>query len=198
MKICGARNERSTGGLEIIAAEAGYETSGRKEGMLPSAQSISGAGLKLHQCPYCSYSNLLKESVTRHIRTHTGEKPFPCPYCAAQFARRDILKQGGGDDVIGRCLSGPQRLTSGRLQVHQCPYCSYSSHREAHVIIHIRTHTGEKPFGCTYCSAQFKQKGQLNRHIRSHTGEKPYRCPICSQEFSRKDNLGSHMFSHRK
>ena len=36
-------------------------------------------------CPFCSKIMKVKRYLTRHICTHTGEKPFPCNYCNSHF-----------------------------------------------------------------------------------------------------------------
>lgn len=62
--------------------------------------------------------------------------------------------------------------------------------------IHIRTHSGDKPFQCDYCSYRTARKWSLNLHLKTHTGSKPFKCPNCMYRASRKDVLKVHMKTH--
>ncbi|KAH9364665.1 hypothetical protein HPB48_005779 [Haemaphysalis longicornis] len=61
--------------------------------------------------------------------------------------------------------------------------CPLGSLTPWHVIVHERTHSGEKPFVCKYCQRAFARGGHLRTHLRSHTKEMPYRCDACGQRF---------------
>lgn len=48
---------------------------------------------------------------------------------------------------------------------HTCEICSKPCQSAAHLRMHVRVHTGEKPFVCTECGKGFTQKGSLKAHI---------------------------------
>uniref|UniRef100_A0A3P9LPU0 C2H2-type domain-containing protein n=1 Tax=Oryzias latipes TaxID=8090 RepID=A0A3P9LPU0_ORYLA len=50
-------------------------------------------GQKPFQCRICMRSFSRSDHLTTHIRTHTGEKPFPCSECGRKFARSDERKR---------------------------------------------------------------------------------------------------------
>ncbi|XP_035245839.1 early growth response protein 3-like [Anguilla anguilla] len=46
-------------------------------------------GHKPFQCRICMRTFSRSDHLTTHIRTHTGEKPFSCEFCPRKFARSD-------------------------------------------------------------------------------------------------------------
>lgn len=43
-------------------------------------------------CIYCQYHTYYNDNMRKHIRKHTGEKPFKCLYCQRRFSRKDSVQ----------------------------------------------------------------------------------------------------------
>jgi len=88
-----------------------------------------------------------------------------------------------------------------KAKKHICPYtqCDKSFSQRTHLLIHIRSHSGEKPYVCGIpdCEQRFSQLGNLKTHERRHRGEKPFVCQFegCDKRFSQRSNLRSHKLS---
>uniref|UniRef100_A0A8D0GI36 IKAROS family zinc finger 3 n=1 Tax=Sphenodon punctatus TaxID=8508 RepID=A0A8D0GI36_SPHPU len=85
------------------------------------------------------------------------------------------------------------RPTSGKMN---CDICGLACISLNVLMVHKRSHTGERPFQCNQCGASFTQKGNLLRHIKLHTGEKPFKCHLCSYACQRRDALTGHLRTH--
>uniref|UniRef100_A0A8C4QFB3 Homeotic protein spalt-major n=1 Tax=Eptatretus burgeri TaxID=7764 RepID=A0A8C4QFB3_EPTBU len=51
---------------------------------------------------------------------------------------------------------------------------------------------------CRFCSKVFGSDSALQIHLRSHTGERPFKCTVCGNRFSTKGNLKVHFQRHRE
>nr|XP_060637504.1 DNA-binding protein Ikaros isoform X2 [Anolis sagrei ordinatus] len=88
---------------------------------------------------------------------------------------------------------GGIRLPNGKLK---CDVCGIICIGPNVLMVHKRSHTGERPFHCNQCGASFTQKGNLLRHIKLHSGEKPFKCHLCNYACRRRDALTGHLRTH--
>lgn len=61
--------------------------------------------------PDCNYVTTYVKDLQRHVRTHTGERPYTCPHCNKDFNRSDKLR------VHIRWHTGDKPF--------KCPQCMY-------------------------------------------------------------------------
>ncbi|CAO1414875.1 unnamed protein product [Diamesa serratosioi] len=91
-------------------------------------------------------------------------------------------------------LSG---LLGKEKPVHRCNICNRGFLNKSNIKVHLRTHTGEKPFRCEVCAKAFRQKAHLIKHQQIHKRigqEHDYKCFICSKRF----DLITHKDEHVK
>ncbi|XP_029940783.1 zinc finger and BTB domain-containing protein 7C [Salarias fasciatus] len=104
------------------------------------------------QCPICNKVIQGAGKLPRHMRTHTGEKPYMCTICEVRFTRQDKLK------------IHMRKHTGERPYI--CLHCNSKFVHNYDLKNHLRIHTGVRPYQCEHCYKSFTRSDHLHRHIK--------------------------------
>jgi len=134
----------------------------------------------------------LEEGEGEDGMMYDGELPHP------EIHHLDVIAVGGRGKVqcphCFKVMKNPEKMKR-HMMTHNvvdrsfvCEICNRVFPKRDHMIVHQRTHTGEKPFACHLCNYRSAQRSNLNTHIRTkHPDGVPW--DIQDQQASNIDDI---------
>ena len=134
-----------------------------------------------YECGRCGKLTLFLISV--HLRSHTSQRPFRYSKCPKTFTTKGNMKEYEATHNTNR----PQ---------YECARCVCSCVLFP-ISVHLRSHTGQRPFRCSKCPKTFTTKGNMKEHEATHDTNRPqYECERCGKLFKQLKCLKIHARIH--
>ncbi|XP_050629566.1 zinc finger protein ZFPM1 [Macaca thibetana thibetana] len=130
---------------------------------------------------------------------------FPCKDCGIWYRSERNLqahllyycasRQGAGSPAAAAADEKPKE-TYPNERVCPFPQCRKSCPSASSLEIHMRSHSGERPFVCLICLSAFTTKANCERHLKVHTDTLSGVCHSCGFISTTRDILYSHLVTN--
>ncbi|XP_074142329.1 zinc finger protein ZFPM1 isoform X2 [Sminthopsis crassicaudata] len=127
---------------------------------------------------------------------------FPCKDCGIWYRSERNLQAHLMYYCASRQSSGSPLVEEKPKETYPnervCPFpqCKKSCPSASSLEIHMRSHSGERPFVCLICLSAFTTKANCERHLKVHTDTLSGVCHSCGFVSTTRDILYSHLVTN--
>lgn len=125
-------------------------------------------------CKICKVEFSDNASLENHIKIHTRYQ-YECVDCGQKFETNATL----GEHILNSHCASTKLSDNNRTEIQttssqstndnlKCKICSKVVKSASYLPVHMRIHTGVKPFKCDVCNMAFRFKPNLRIHKRVH------------------------------
>lgn len=163
-------------------------------------------------CLICLSTFTSRNNMKRHIRLHTGVKPYVCHKCPESFSRNDDFKRHLLRHTFQKpfrcaiCQIGYSDRSSVRMHMlkehtssmnHVCPQCGECYDDTKKFQEHKKTHLEFLDYRCSLCAFTGSNALMYNKHMLTHGPPKQYTCRHCEISFSDPFTYTDHLKKHK-
>ncbi|XP_036224351.2 homeotic protein spalt-major isoform X1 [Bactrocera oleae] len=160
-----------------ISIEAAHLSAARATEQIPTGMDALSKLKEMENMPLPYGTDLGSSIITNH-----DDLPEPNSLEMLQkraqevldSASQGILANNMADDFAFRDKNGDGKNRNEPFFKHRCRYCGKVFGSDSALQIHIRSHTGERPFKCNVCGSRFTTKGNLKVHFQRHAHKFPH------------------------
>ncbi|XP_018007452.1 homeotic protein spalt-major [Hyalella azteca] len=119
------------------------------------------------------------ESITSSVIQHNDSPPSTSEPNTLEMLQRtanQVLSNASQGLLTNRLIDDYSKNgdVNDGTNKHRCRYCGKIFGSDSALQIHLRSHTGERPFKCNICGNRFTTKGNLKVHFQRHQARFPH------------------------